>query len=68
MPGSSFGDNLRAARIERGLSHEELSKSAGIDIATIYRLEAGARQPRLPTVLQLANALGISGSDLIRGL
>lgn len=68
MPGSSFGDNLKAARLGRSLSHEELSKAAGIDMATVYRLEAGDRQPRLPTILRLAKALEISGSDLIRGL
>lgn len=68
MPGSSFGDNLRAARLARGLSHGELSSLAGIDIATVYRLEAGDRQPRLPTILRLADALGITGSDLIRAL
>jgi XRE family transcriptional regulator, regulator of sulfur utilization len=68
MPGDTFGDNLKAARLKRGLSHEDLSGMAGIDAATVYRLEAGDRQPRLPTILRLANALGMSGSDLIRRL
>jgi transcriptional regulator with XRE-family HTH domain len=68
MPGGTFGDNLRTARLRRGLSQDELGKLAGIDMATVYRLEAGDRQPRLPTILRLAEALGISGSDLIARL
>lgn len=68
MPGGSFGDNLRAARLRRGLSHEELSARADIDVATVYRLENGDRQPRLPTILRLAEALEMSASDLLRGL
>ncbi len=68
MPGGAFGANLKAARRGRGLSHGDLSDLAGIDVATVYRLEAGDRQPRLPTILRLADALGMSGSDLIRKL
>ena len=68
MPGGAFGENLRAARLRRGLSHEDLSVRAGIDVATVYRLENGDRQPRLPTILRLAEALDISASDLLRNL
>lgn len=68
MPGGTFGANLKAARLERGLSHDDLSDMAGIDAATVYRLEAGDRQPRLPTILRLADALGMTASDLIRKL
>lgn len=68
MPGHDFGANLKAARIWRGLSHDELSTRAGIDLATVYRLEAGDRQPRLPTILRLAEALAITASDLVSGL
>ena len=35
---------------------------------TIYRLEAGDRQPRLPTIIVLAKVLGMTASDLIRDL
>jgi transcriptional regulator with XRE-family HTH domain len=68
MPGGSFGANLKAMRRQRGLTREELSVRAGVDIATVHRLERGDRQPRLPTLLQLAHALDVSGSELIRGL
>ncbi len=68
MPGGSFGANLQVTRRRRGLTREELSSRAGIDVATVHRLERGDRQPRLPTLLQLAEALGVSGSTLIEGL
>jgi transcriptional regulator with XRE-family HTH domain len=63
-----FASNLRAARDERGISQERLSELAGLNWATVYRLEASEREPRLSTILSLARALGMSGSDLIRGL
>lgn len=68
MPGGTFGANLQEMRRWRGLTREELSARAGIDVATVHRLERGDRQPRLPTLLQLAKALGTSGSELIQGL
>jgi transcriptional regulator with XRE-family HTH domain len=68
MPGGSFGANLQALRRLRGLTREDLSALAGIDVATVHRLERGERQPRLPTLLQLAAALGVSGSTLIEGI
>jgi transcriptional regulator with XRE-family HTH domain len=68
MPGGTFGANLSAARLARGWSQEQLGERAGIDQATVYRLEVGDRQPRLPTILVLAEAMGLSGSELIDGL
>jgi transcriptional regulator with XRE-family HTH domain len=67
-PGGSFGANLKAIRRRRGFTREELSAQAGIDVATVHRLERGDRQPRLPTLLSLAEALDVSGSELIDGL
>jgi transcriptional regulator with XRE-family HTH domain len=64
----SFGGNLRDARERLNLSQEELGARAGVRGNTVYRLEAGEREPRLSTILSLARALGMTGSDLIRGL
>ncbi len=68
LPGGSFGANLTAAREHVGLSREELGSRAGLNAATIYRLEAGDRQPRLPTIVVLAEVLGMTASDLIQNL
>ena len=68
LPGTTFGANLGAAREHAGLSREQLGSRAGLNAATIYRLEAGDRQPRLPTIIVLAKVLGMTASDLIRDL
>lgn len=68
MPGGSFGANLTAAREHAGLSREELGLRAGLNAATIYRLEGGDRQPRLPTIIVVADVLGMTASDLILNL
>jgi transcriptional regulator with XRE-family HTH domain len=68
LPGGSFGANLTAARERASLSREELGSRAGLNAATIYRLEAGNRQPRLPTIIVLAEVLGMTASDLIQSL
>ncbi len=63
-----FADNLKRARARSGLSQTQLANAAGISHSEIYRLEAGTREPRLGTLLNLGNALGIEGADLIEGL
>lgn len=68
LPGGTFGANLAAAREHMGLSREELGSRAGLNAATIYRLEGGDRQPRLPTIIVLAEVLGMTASDLIQNL
>ena len=63
-----FADNLRRARAKSGLSQTQLAKAAGISHSEIYRLEAGTREPRLGTLVNLGRALGIDGADLLDGL
>lgn len=63
-----FADNLKQARARSGLSQTQLANAAGISHSEIYRLEAGTREPRLGTLLNLGNALGIEGADLLEGL
>jgi transcriptional regulator with XRE-family HTH domain len=63
-----FGENLRALREQGGLSMGEVSRRSGVSRSEISRLEAGLREPRLTTIVQLARALDIEEVDLIRGL
>lgn len=60
-----FGDALRAARNDAGLSQEELAFRAGVDRTFVSRAERGVRQPALATVFQLAQGLGIRASELV---
>ncbi len=60
-----FGERLRALREARGWTQEELGRRAGLaGKTTVWRLEAGQHQPAWPTVLALANALGVTVGQL----
>lgn len=63
-----FGENLRRARERTGLTQVQLSVAAPFDRAAISRVEHGERAPDLPTVLRLAQALGVKPTDLLRGI
>jgi transcriptional regulator with XRE-family HTH domain len=61
----SFARNLRAARAEAGLSQERLSALAGLHRTEISLLERGGRDPKLSTILKLAEALGLPATALL---
>ena len=60
----AFGESLRRIRKERGLSMESLANMAEIELSQIYRIETGKINPKLTTILIIANALQISPKDL----
>jgi transcriptional regulator with XRE-family HTH domain len=68
LPGGTFAVNLTAAREAHNWSVAELAKRADLNESAIYRLQHGQRQPTLPAILRLADALGMTGSDLIEGV
>ena len=65
---TTFGDNVRAAREALGWSQEDLAHEAGFRLGAINRIECGHQQPRLPTLLRLASALGKTPNDLVAGI
>jgi transcriptional regulator with XRE-family HTH domain len=68
-PAATFGEKLFVARQQAGLSQVALGERAGgLSKNAIYRLEAGDREPRLSTILRLAEAMNMKGSDLIKDL
>ena len=60
----AFGAVVRAKRKALGLSQEKLAERAGCDRQSINRVENAAYSPSLDRVFKLADALGISLSDL----
>jgi transcriptional regulator with XRE-family HTH domain len=56
--------DLRELRQSRGLSLEALGYLAGIDQATISRIERGIAEPRRDTVVRLARALRIGAKRM----
>ena len=55
---------LDLPRKAAGLSRERLAASAGVSVRTIYALEVEGVRPRRATQRVLADALGVSPSDL----
>lgn len=59
-----FGDLLRALRLQRRLTQEELAEAAGSSVRGIREMERGrVRSPQRRTVVLLADALRLAGVD-----
>lgn len=63
-----FGNNLRACRHRAGLSQEELGFRASLHRSEVGLLERARREPRLNTIIKLADALEISRGELLGGM
>lgn len=57
---TAFGSRLRAIRTAAGMTLAELADKAGLEANALARLERGEREPMWPTVLKLAEALGVT--------
>jgi transcriptional regulator with XRE-family HTH domain len=57
---------LRVLRVERGLTLEDVARSARIDVSTLSRLESGKRRLALDHLPRLAEALSVSTDELLR--
>jgi tetratricopeptide (TPR) repeat protein/transcriptional regulator with XRE-family HTH domain len=55
---------VRRLRLRAGLTQEGLAERSGVSVRTIRRIETGNRRnPQLASLVQLADALGLSGDD-----
>lgn len=63
-----FGTNVRQARLGRGWTQEDLAHASGLATVQISRIERGAREIRLTTLLRLLRALEVSPASLLEGL
>src|SRR5690242_5144513 len=57
---------LRDLRLQRGLTLEDVARSARIDVSTLSRLESGKRRLALDHLPRLAEALSVSTDELLR--
>lgn len=63
-----FGENLRQARKDAGLSQEEVGIRASLHRTEIGLLERGERIPRIDTAIKLAGAVSIPLAELTHGI
>jgi len=61
-----LGTNLRWLREAKGLSQEAFAFEAGIHRTYVSDIERGARNPTITVVENLAVALGVTASELLR--
>jgi transcriptional regulator with XRE-family HTH domain len=64
--GIKFGEALRRFRSDAGLSQEALAERADLSADFVGFIERGDNVPTLTTILQLARALGVQPSTIIK--
>lgn len=62
-----IGQNLLTLRNAKGYTQDELSLLAEVDRAKISKIETGQVNLLLTTLLDLAEGLGVSPSELLKG-
>jgi len=60
-----LGRNVRAARIQLGISQEELAFNAGMKRSYVSDLERGTRNPSIKAIGRLAVALNVLPASLL---
>lgn len=63
-----FGARLRAVRESRGMTQERLAHEAGFDRSFLVEVESGKHSLMLDRVFDLAHALDVEASELVRQL
>jgi transcriptional regulator with XRE-family HTH domain len=63
-----LGELLKKARLDAGLTQEQLAFRAHVDRSYLSEIERGVRHPTVEMVLKLCHSLGISAADVIRQL
>lgn len=61
---SHVGDQIKQARIEKGMTQIELAKALGVSKGTISRYELSSREPRYSQLCAIADALNIPVQQL----
>jgi len=65
---STLGLNVRRQREAKELTQENLAERAGLDPTYISGIERGLRNPGIKNVARLAKALGLTTSELCKGV
>lgn len=58
------GKRIRELRYDRGLTYRALAERASVNHSTIWRLETGARDGSPAILKRVADALGVTVSDI----
>lgn len=59
---------IKSAKADAGFTNEELSVKSGVAVGTINKILSGdTKEPKLPALMAIASALGVSVDFLIYG-
>ena len=62
---SNFGENIKAARLRRKLSMDQIAERAGISRATVWAVEKGSPSVAMGTYMQILFVLGLDKDFLL---
>lgn len=62
---STIGENIKAARIRKGLTQQDLANALKTTKSAVSRYELGKREPRYRLLQEIASILEVSCSELI---
>jgi transcriptional regulator with XRE-family HTH domain len=65
--GETLGDQVRAARLQRGLAASELARRAGVSRSLVSQIEHDVCRPSVDVLRRLADALGVQVGALFAG-
>jgi len=63
-----LGTNVKRLRESKGWTQETVAAKAGLDRSYVAGIEAGLRNPSTKALAKLADALGVTLSDIFKGV
>lgn len=63
--GEDFNENLKNARLKKGLSQKDVAEKIGVAKSTYSLYESGSREPNVQTIKKISDVLDVSADDLL---
>jgi DNA-binding XRE family transcriptional regulator len=64
----TVGNRIKAVRLRKGITQDQLAEMAGMNRVHLYRLESGRQSMTLRTLKTIADALNVRVAQLVKGL
>lgn len=63
----AFGEAVRNQRVGRKITQESLAELSGLSLNFVGNVERGQQMPSLESIVRLAEAMKMTGSELLGG-